>query len=65
MSSSEFLLKIENFFRVKVIKIKKKIYTLKEKKNSLVYHKNILNILETDPESPWIIERLEPYLFLI
>jgi 26S proteasome regulatory subunit T6 len=43
MSSSEFLLKIENFFRVKVIKIKKKIYTLKEKKNSLVYHKNILN----------------------
>jgi dTDP-4-dehydrorhamnose reductase len=32
-------------------------------KLSLDYYKRILNILETDPNSPWIIERLEPYIF--
>jgi hypothetical protein len=34
-------------------------------KIAIEHYKNILNILETDPESPWIIERLEPYIFLI
>lgn len=28
------------------------------------FYKNILNILEQDPNSPWEIERLEPYIFL-
>lgn len=34
-------------------------------KIAIEHYKNILNILETVPESPWIIERLEPYIFLI
>lgn len=33
-------------------------------KKSLEYYKLILNILETNSQSPWIIERLEPYIFL-
>lgn len=28
------------------------------------FYKKILNILETEPTSPWEIERLEPYIFL-
>jgi hypothetical protein len=27
------------------------------------YYENILKILETNEESPWVIERLEPYIF--
>jgi hypothetical protein len=33
-------------------------------KKPLEYYKLILNILETNPESPWVIERLESYIFL-
>ena len=33
------------------------------KKRPLSFYKKILNILETDESSPWIIERLEPYIF--
>lgn len=34
------------------------------KKIPLSTYKKILNILETDPNSPWVIERLEPYILL-
>ena len=34
------------------------------RKIPLEYYKNILNILETQPTSPWELERLEPYIFL-
>ena len=30
----------------------------------LIYYQKILNILESEPTSPWEIERLEPYIFL-
>jgi len=33
-------------------------------KKPLEYYKLILNILETNSQSPWVIERLEPYIFL-
>jgi hypothetical protein len=33
-------------------------------KKPIEYYKIILNILETDPNSPWVIERLESYIFL-
>lgn len=34
------------------------------RKIPLEYYQHILNILETQPSSPWEIERLEPYIFL-
>jgi hypothetical protein len=33
-------------------------------KKPLEYYKYILNLLETDFHSPWVIERLESYIFL-
>ena len=34
------------------------------RKIPLEYYHKILNLLETDPTSPWVIERLEPYILL-
>jgi hypothetical protein len=34
------------------------------KKIPVEYYKHMLNILETQPTSPWEVERLEPYIFL-
>jgi hypothetical protein len=34
-------------------------------KRPLSFYKKILNFLETDKNAPWIIERLEPYIFNI
>ena len=33
-------------------------------KHPINFYKKILNILETNEQAPWIIERLEPYIFL-
>ena len=32
-------------------------------KRPLSFYKKVLNILETNEQAPWIIERLEPYIF--
>ena len=32
-------------------------------KRPLSFYKKVLNILETNKQAPWIIERLEPYIF--
>ena len=32
-------------------------------KRPLTFYKKVLNILETNEQAPWIIERLEPYIF--
>lgn len=33
------------------------------RKRPLSFYKKVLNILETNEQAPWVIERLEPYIF--
>jgi hypothetical protein len=34
------------------------------RKIPVIYYEKIIDILETDPTSPWVVERLEPYILL-